>query len=78
MIATILLVPAEGSGLLDDPCAPVAFLHRGAWCLDGPGLDGQATHALVLATDGKVQRHGALASSTSTPMLYVAALVVLS
>ena len=73
-IDTILLIPAEGSTLLEDPCAPLMLCghccgHRAHRRWETP--DKFARHAdcymcagplraLVLATDGRVQPHGCL------------------
>lgn len=82
---TILLVPPEGSTLLEDPCAPVMVLdgddrwlttfdvlRRNAmnrWHGDDEEDVDDMPHALVLAQDGRVQRHGCLALAAQVAVI---------
>jgi len=76
-VDTILLIPAPGSTLLDDACAPVAYRLKESndpesWTLwRFPSRVKHRTNlvrerAIVLARDGKVQEHGCLTLADST------------
>ena len=65
VIASVLLIPPEGSTLLDDPWAPLAHTDRddgaSGWFFEDQLTDeGCAVTAMALARDGKVQEHGVL------------------
>ena len=71
---TILLVPPQGSTLLSDVYAPLAWRHprRDVWHFSDTGHRPHI-RALVLARAGKVQRHGCLTlAETRGPMWYPA------